>query len=134
MMKHMVRYQLVLLIFLVSMVVNLDRTNIAIAGTYLADDYNITKIQLGWVFSAFMIGYAVFQIPAGWIVNKLGPRLTTTVRPDLVERAERHHRLGAAGHGARAFGADRGALHPGRWRGGGLSIGQPVRRRLVSQP
>lgn len=78
MMKHMVRYQLVLLIFLVSMVVNLDRTNIAIAGTYLADDYHITKIQLGWVFSAFMIGYAVFQIPAGWIVNKLGPRLTTT--------------------------------------------------------
>src|SRR5262249_17586208 len=76
--KHMVRYHLVLLIFLVSMVVNLDRTNIAIAGTYLADDYHITKIQLGWVFSAFMIGYAVFQIPAGWIVNKLGPRLTTT--------------------------------------------------------
>jgi ACS family glucarate transporter-like MFS transporter len=60
------------------MVVNLDRTNIAIAGTYLADDYHISKIQLGWVFSAFMIGYAMFQIPAGWIVGKLGPRYTTT--------------------------------------------------------
>src|SRR6201985_1190814 len=80
MIKHMVRYQLVLLIFLVSMVVNLDRTNIAIAGTYLADDYHITKIQLGWVFSAFMLGYAFFQVPAGWVVGKLGPRKTLTLR------------------------------------------------------
>jgi MFS transporter, ACS family, glucarate transporter len=69
---------LVMLIFLVSMVVNLDRTNIAIAGSYLAADYRISNIQLGWVFSAFMIGYAAFQIPAGWIVGKLGPRVTTT--------------------------------------------------------
>ncbi|HEX4271517.1 MAG TPA: MFS transporter [Rhizomicrobium sp.] len=77
-MRYRVRYLLVMLIFLVSMVVNLDRTNIAIAGSYLAADYRISNIQLGWVFSAFMIGYAAFQIPAGWIVGKLGPRVTTT--------------------------------------------------------
>ena len=34
MMKFRVRYVLVMLIFLVSAVVNLDRTNIAIAGSY----------------------------------------------------------------------------------------------------
>ncbi len=78
MMKYRVRYLLVLLIFLVSMVVNLDRTNIAIAGSFLAADYHISTIQLGWVFSGFMIGYAAFQIPAGWIVGKLGPRRTLT--------------------------------------------------------
>src|SRR5450631_187681 len=78
MMKYRVRYLLVLLIFLVSMVVNLDRTNIAIAGSFLATDYHISTIQLGWVFSAFMIGYAAFQIPAGWVVGKLGPRKTLT--------------------------------------------------------
>ena len=78
MMKFRIRYLLVLLIFLVSAVVNLDRTNIAIAGSFLAADYHITQVQLGWVFSAFMIGYAAFQIPAGWIVGKLGPRITLT--------------------------------------------------------
>ena len=78
MMRFRVRYLLVLLIFMVSAVVNLDRTNIAIAGSYLAHDYHISNIQLGWVFSAFMIGYAAFQIPAGWIVGKLGPRRTLT--------------------------------------------------------
>jgi MFS transporter, ACS family, glucarate transporter len=78
MMKFRVRYLLVMLIFVVSAVVNLDRTNIAIAGSFLAADYHISNVQLGWVFSAFMIGYAAFQIPAGWIVGKLGPRRTLT--------------------------------------------------------
>ena len=78
MMKFRVRYLLVMLIFVVAAVVNLDRTNVAIAGSYLAADYHISKIQLGWVFSAFMIGYAAFQIPAGWIVGRVGPRKTLT--------------------------------------------------------
>jgi ACS family glucarate transporter-like MFS transporter len=76
--KFRIRYLLVMLIFLVAAVVNLDRTNIAIAGSYLAADYHISNVQLGSVFSAFMIGYAAFQVPAGWIVGKLGPRRTLT--------------------------------------------------------
>jgi len=71
-----VRYQLIMLIFVVSAVVYIDRSNISIAGIYLAADYKIDKIQLGWVFSAFLVGYAAFQIPAGWVVGKLGPRRT----------------------------------------------------------
>ena len=71
-MKFRVRYLLILLIFVVGAVVNIDRTNISIAGSYLAADYHISKIQLGWVFSAFLIGYATFLIPAGWIAGKLG--------------------------------------------------------------
>ncbi len=77
-MKFRVRYLLVMLIFLVSAVVNLDRTNIAIAGSYLATDYHISNIQLGGVFSAFLIGYAAFLIPAGWVAGKLGPRRALT--------------------------------------------------------
>lgn len=77
-MSGKVRYLLIILIFFVSAVVYIDRSNISIAGTYLAADYKIDKIQLGWVFSAFLLGYAAFQIPAGWVVGKLGPRKTLT--------------------------------------------------------
>ena len=49
------------------------------AGIYLAKEYGIDKVELGWVFSAFLLGYAAFQIPAGWVVGKLGPRLTLTL-------------------------------------------------------
>jgi ACS family glucarate transporter-like MFS transporter len=78
-MSHRIRYLLIMLIFVVSAVVYIDRSNISIAGTYLAADYHISKIQLGWVFSAFLLGYAAFQIPAGWVVGKLGPRRTLTL-------------------------------------------------------
>ena len=77
-MSNKVRYLLIMLIFVVSAVVYIDRSNISIAGTYLATDYHISKPQLGWVFSAFLLGYAFFQIPAGWLVGKLGPRKTLT--------------------------------------------------------
>jgi ACS family glucarate transporter-like MFS transporter len=79
MMKYKVRYLLIMLIFVVSAVVYIDRSNISIAGTYLAKDYGISNIQLGWVFSSFLLGYAAFQIPAGWVVGKLGPRKTLTL-------------------------------------------------------
>lgn len=78
MFKVGVRYYLIILVFVISSVVFVDRSNISIAGSYLAVDYKITKMQLGWVFSAFLLGYAAFQIPAGWIVGKLGPRRTLT--------------------------------------------------------
>ena len=77
-MSGRIRYLLIMLVFVVSAVVYIDRSNISIAGTYLAADYGISKIQLGWVFSAFLLGYAAFQIPAGWLVGKLGPRKTLT--------------------------------------------------------
>ena len=32
----------------------------------------------GWVFSAFMIGYAAFLIPSGWVAGRWGPRKTLT--------------------------------------------------------
>src|SRR3954466_3673306 len=78
-MSGKIRYLAMILIFFVTAVVYIDHSNISIAGTYLAADYNISKVQLGWVFSAFLLGYAAFQIPAGWVVGKLGPRKTLTL-------------------------------------------------------
>ena len=77
-MSGRVRYLLIMLIFVVSAVVYIDRSNISIAGRYMAQDYGIDNVHLGWVFSAFLLGYAFFQIPAGWVVGKLGPRKTLT--------------------------------------------------------
>ncbi len=78
MMKFKTRYLLVLLIFLIAMVVNIDRSNTSIAGSFIAADFHISTVQLGWVFTAFQLGFATFLIPAGWIVSRLGPRRTLT--------------------------------------------------------
>jgi MFS transporter, ACS family, glucarate transporter len=69
-----IRYVLVVWLMVLSAVAFLDRTNISIAGIQLSHDYGINNTRLGWVFSAFLIGYASFQIPAGLLARHLGPR------------------------------------------------------------
>lgn len=73
-----IRFLLVFWLFLLSTVAFLDRTNISIAGVSIAQEYGLSQVQLGWVFSAFLIGYAGFQIPGGWLAGRLGPRRVLT--------------------------------------------------------
>lgn len=73
-----VRAQLIFSLFLLSTVAFLDRTNVSIAGVAISDEYGLDKIELGWVFSAFLLGYAGFQIPGGWIAVRYGPRRVLT--------------------------------------------------------
>jgi ACS family glucarate transporter-like MFS transporter len=71
-----VRYLLVLWLMVLSAVAYLDRTNISIAGIEIGKEFAIGKVQLGWVFSAFLVGYASLQVPAGLLARRLGSRLT----------------------------------------------------------
>ena len=68
------RYLLVLWLMVMSAVAYLDRTNISIAGVQIGREFKIDNTHLGWVFSAFLIGYAAFQIPGGVLARRLGPR------------------------------------------------------------
>ncbi|HEY1768122.1 MAG TPA: MFS transporter [Terracidiphilus sp.] len=69
-----VRYLLVIWILILSAIAFLDRTNISIAGGAIGRDFHIDNPHLGWVFSAFLVGYAAFQIPAGVLARRFGPR------------------------------------------------------------
>jgi ACS family glucarate transporter-like MFS transporter len=60
--------------FVISAVAYLDRVNISIAGSSLEREFHLTHVQLGWVFSAFVLGYALFQAPGGRLADRFGPR------------------------------------------------------------
>jgi ACS family glucarate transporter-like MFS transporter len=49
------------------------RMNISVASPFMMAELNLDKIQMGRVFSAFMLGYAVFQVPWGVFGDRLGP-------------------------------------------------------------
>jgi len=66
--------RLIFLLFILSSIAFLDRTNISVAGVQMRAEYGLDQIHLGWVFSAFLIGYAAFQVPAGWLAGRIGPR------------------------------------------------------------
>ncbi len=69
-----VRWILVFWLFVLSAVAFLDRVNISVAGTLIREDFHLTKVQLGWVFSAFLVGYALFQTIGGRLADRFGSR------------------------------------------------------------
>jgi MFS transporter, ACS family, glucarate transporter len=69
-----IRWLLIFWIFVLSAVAFLDRVNISIAGSAIAADFHLSNVQLGYVFSSFLVGYAIFQTPAGRVADWLGPR------------------------------------------------------------
>jgi MFS family permease len=56
-----------------------DRVSISTAAPLMKADLRLTNTQLGFVFSAFAIPYALFQLIGGWIGDRFGPRLTLSV-------------------------------------------------------
>jgi ACS family glucarate transporter-like MFS transporter len=69
-----VRWVVLALLFVVSFVAYLLRMNISVAAKFMMPELGISEIQMGWVFGAFVWGYALFQIPGGVFGEILGPR------------------------------------------------------------
>jgi ACS family glucarate transporter-like MFS transporter len=73
------RWKLIAWLFVLSAVGYLDRVNISIAGKLISRDFNLSNQQLGWIFSAFVLGYALFQAPSGRLADRIGARKTLTL-------------------------------------------------------
>jgi MFS transporter, ACS family, D-galactonate transporter len=71
-----VRYWILAIIVIATAINYLDRANLSIVAPYVKRDLHISAIQLGLVFSAFSWTYAALQIPGGWVLERVGPRVT----------------------------------------------------------
>lgn len=60
--------------FLMSFITYLDRVCISAAAPDITRDLGLSSMQMGYVFSAFALAYAVFEIPAGWWGDRIGQR------------------------------------------------------------
>lgn len=74
--RNRIRWLLIGWVFVISAIAYLDRVNISIAGKAIQQELKLNNLQLGWVFSAFVLGYALFQAPGGRLADRLGPRRT----------------------------------------------------------
>jgi ACS family D-galactonate transporter-like MFS transporter len=69
------RFGVALMLFVTVAVNYLDRSNLSVAATDLARDLRLDPVRLGLVFSGFGWTYALFQIPGGWLVDRVAPRI-----------------------------------------------------------
>ena len=67
------RWSIVALLVGFSLVSYIERMNIAVAAQFMMPELGLTQVQMGQVFSAFVLGYALLQIPIGMLADRLGP-------------------------------------------------------------
>lgn len=74
------RFWLVFLLFLHTVNTYMDRVCISAAKEEMQNDISgLDDQMMGYVFGIFAIGYALFQIPAGWFSDRAGPRYALTI-------------------------------------------------------
>lgn len=69
------RYGVALLMLAAIAVNYLDRTVMSAAAPEMMKDLGIGSTEMGFIMSAFFLSYAAFQIPAGWLADRIGQRI-----------------------------------------------------------
>jgi sugar phosphate permease len=67
------------ILFLAGMVNFFDRSTLAVANPLIRQDLGLSIADMGYLLSAFLWAYAFAQVPAGALVDKLGPRIVLTL-------------------------------------------------------
>src|SRR5260370_17900958 len=72
------RYRAVAFGVALSFITYIDRVAISQAAPAMAEELRLSTLQMGYVFSAFGITYALLEIPSGWLCDRIGaPKVLT---------------------------------------------------------
>jgi len=74
-----IRWCLFGLLLMVVTLTFIDRFNMNVAAKYIQQEYSLSDIQIGSLLSAFVLGYALFQAPGGWLGDRFGARRVLTI-------------------------------------------------------
>ena len=56
----------------------IDRVCISQAAPVISADLGFSKTEMGGIFGAFTLAYALFEVPGGWLGDWMGPRRVLT--------------------------------------------------------
>lgn len=72
------RWRIFILLLLVGALSYIDRISLSVGMPLIAEEFNISPEMQGVLLSSFFWTYAIFQIPGGWLADKIGPRKILT--------------------------------------------------------
>jgi len=68
------RYWVIVFAVALAIIQYVDKVCISQAAPFIQRDLHLREDQMGWVFGAFTLAYALFEIPAGYMGDRFGPR------------------------------------------------------------
>ena len=69
-----VRYGVIGFAVTLAIITYLDRVALSKASSMISADLHLNTNQMGWVFAAFAASYSLFEIPSGYMGDRMGPR------------------------------------------------------------
>src|SRR4051812_49022929 len=69
------RWGIVLMAFLGTAINYVDRANLGVALPFVQKELGLDAAAMGAILGAFFWTYATFQLPSGWLVDRVGPRV-----------------------------------------------------------
>src|SRR5579863_4764860 len=69
-----VRYWVIVFAVALAVITYIDRVCISQAAGSIQHELGLSKVQMGWIFTAFGLAYALFEMPGGYLGDWMGPR------------------------------------------------------------
>jgi ACS family glucarate transporter-like MFS transporter len=74
-----VRWRIFSFLFAFGFVAYVQQKSITVAAERMMPELGLSQLQIGWLEQAFVLGYAIFQIPGGIFGQRLGARRTFVI-------------------------------------------------------
>lgn len=68
------RHVVTLFAVLLAVITYIDRVAISVSVPFIREELGLSPAQMGWALAAFGWAYALFEIPGGWLGDRIGPR------------------------------------------------------------
>ena len=73
------RYWVFLLLFMFNAIAYVDRVNMSVAGKPIAQEFGLSPVALGYLFSSFLWAYVVMMLPGGRLIDHWGTHVVASV-------------------------------------------------------
>ena len=129
------RWWIIILIFLATVINYIDRTAFALLWPQMGEDLGMDKTDYALLLNVFMVSYAIGKFASGKLYDMIGTRLGFTVSIIVWSVASAFH---AVARGIVSLSIFRGLLglgEAGNWPGAVKSNGEwfPVKERAIAQ-
>jgi MFS family permease len=76
------------LLFIFNIIAYVDRVNMSVAGKPIAEEFGLSPVALGYVFSSFLWAYVLMMLPGGRLIDRWGAHVVAPVATGIWSAAQ----------------------------------------------
>jgi MFS family permease len=73
------RYWVFFLLFVFNLIAYVDRVNMSVAGKPIAQEFGLSPVALGYLFSSFLWAYVLMMLPGGRLIDRWGAHVMASI-------------------------------------------------------